>query len=260
MKFQSALMASVLVIFSAGNANAMTITFDNGTIQNSTSVSEVINSIDMVGILMVTAGFANGATETLTWGAFPDLCGPGCANIRGVTGSSGWSLYAGGGMSAAVWEYVQGSAPMITSLSLSGGNLAFDRGSSTPAGYTFSGIGTAGSSGGFGFQVDTTQAFGDGFADDPAGWAVTLANAVALNGAAPVGDLFKTLTINTGTGGFAGNFGFNMDVDSFVAAPTNPGGGGGTDPGPIPTPEPASAILLGSALLGLVAGRRRLSR
>ena len=42
------------------------------------------------------------------------------------------------------------------------------------------------------------------------------------------------------------------------------GGGGGTDPdpgpGPISTPEPASAILLGGALLGLAAGRRRLSR
>lgn len=258
MKFQSALMASVLVIFSAGNASAMTITFDNGTIQNSSSVEEVINSIDMVGTLMVTAGFTGGLTETLTWGAIPDPCGGSCPGYRGVIGASGWSLIASGGMSAALWQYKQNGAAEITSLTLSGGNLAFDRGSSTPAAYTFSGLGTAGSSGGFGFQVDTTQAFGDGFADDPAGWDVTLANAVALNGAAPVGDLFKTLTINTG--GFTGNFNFNMDVDSFVAAPTGPGGGGDPDPDPISTPEPASAILLGGALMGLAAGRRRLSR
>lgn len=44
---------------------------------------------------------------------------------------------------------------------------------------------------------------------------------------------------------------------SLTVTPPPPGGGGGTTPPPVSVPEPATAMLLGSRLLGFAALRRR---
>jgi hypothetical protein len=74
---------------------------------------------------------------------------------------------------------------------------------------------------------------------------------------------------NSGLAMFAefDNLSFNHYSDfasgQFAAtAETNPtpGGGGNTGGDGTPVPEPASIVLFGSALMGLVAGRKRFSR
>jgi hypothetical protein len=226
-------------------AGAMTIGFNSGTIQDTTSIVDTMTSIDLVGVLQVSATFADGSSQSLTWGAIPDPCGGACPGYRGVIGT-GWKMMGSGNTFAMQWQYFQTGAPAITSLNLTGTNIAFDQ--ATP------GPGTPGSSGGIGFIVDTNN---DGFADNPANWSVNQSNAVTLNGAAPVGDLYTNLNINFGSGGYTGNFYFLLDSDTYVPAAVTPpdnGGGGGTT-----VPEPSSIMLLGMGVLSLVARRQRIA-
>jgi hypothetical protein len=248
MRVRHAIVASVFLMLGVfiHSADAMTIVAIPGTVHDATSVVDTVTSIDMVGNLQLVATFLGGSTETLIWGVIPDPCGGSCPGYRGVEPASGWSLIGAGNTLAMLWQYKQGNAPAITSLSFSGTNLAFDR--------TLPNPGTTGSFAGHDFAPDTN---GDGVVDNPA-WAVTYSDAIGLNGAAPVGDLYARLNVDFGTSGYAGNFNFLQDTDTYVPAAINPGGGDGGGGGGTPVPEPASIVLLGGGLLGLVAGRRRL--
>ena len=156
---------------------------------------------------------------------------------------------ASGNTFASLWQFTGGTSA-VTSLTLSGPNIAFDRSLPAP--------GTAGSFQGVDFTPDLGvpgsifQKYGDGFADNPAGWIATYSNAIGLNGAAPLGDLYGGLTITFGTGGYSGDFGFLQDTDTFVPAATT-GGGGGT----AAVPEPSTLLLIGSGMAGLAMTRLR---
>ncbi|MBK8753168.1 MAG: PEP-CTERM sorting domain-containing protein [Candidatus Competibacteraceae bacterium] len=233
----SAALATLVLAASVSSANALTFVANPGTTQDAISVSDFMtsggNAPTMIG-LSVTATFG-ASSETLTWGSEPSNCGS--PTSAGVIGSD-WSLCATGNTFAALWLFT-GGATSITSLSFAGipSNIAFDRTVPNP--------GTAGSAQGLDFRPDIDN---DGFADNP-DWTVTYSNAIGLNGASPLNDLYGSLSINFGANGYAGNFSFLQDTDSFV--PSTSGGGGGT------IPEPASLALFGIGLAGLGFMRRR---
>lgn len=243
-------LCSSLLLAPWQKAEALTFSANPGTLQDVTSVNDVVTSLGMVGGLQVTANFANGQSDILTW-ALPPASSPYASllNFAGVAGSSagGWSLMASGNTFAGLW-YFDGGNSAITSMTIKGSNIAFDR--------TLPNPGTTGSFQGHDFAPDLGVAgsnifkYGDGFTDDPAGWTATYSDAIGLNGASPLGDLYGGLTITFGTGGYSGNFSFLQDTDTFVPGTTT--GGGGTS-----VPEPSTLLLLGSGMVGLAATRIR---
>jgi len=76
-------------------------------------------------------------------------------------------------------------------------------------------------------------------------WSYTNSDAISLNSAAPVGDLWGsiTLTYSDATNGFTGTAAFKLDTDKTLSSET---------------PEPATLTLFGLGLMGLgVYGRKR---
>ena len=251
------LILAVALAASVNSANALVVSATPGTLHNATSVTDFILSPAMAG-MPVTATFVGGGSDTRLWAPIP-VPPAVSANTAGVSGSAvpGWSLQGAGNTFAMIWqfcqtaEFAQGCAggpsgtsnASILSLTLSGfsTNIAFDR--SAPS------FGTAGSLQGLDFRVDTN---GDGLTDDPAGWTATYSDAIGLNGAAPLNDLYSTLTITFGANGYNGNFSFLQDTDSFVPGTGGGGNGGGN------VPEPATLFLFGMGLAGLAFAKARM--
>jgi hypothetical protein len=103
---------------------------------------------------------------------------------------------------------------------------------------------TTGSADGWAFGHDNSASYGNGF-----DITATYSGAVALNGDAPVGDLYRYLDINFTGDSFEKDdyLTFRADTDSLLYS---------GDIGPVP--EPSTILLMSTGVLGLVCfGRKR---
>lgn len=180
---------------------------------------------DMDG-LSITATFAGGFSQTLSWADTGPASG-------GVTGT-GWSLSLTGDSFGGLWSFTNTTSAQLDLLVLDGltAFTVFDRTLPSP--------GTPGSANGMDWNCSIVSA-----AVCLNDVTVTYDYEVSVGGAAAVGDLWQTVSVNFGTTGPNGDWSFVQDTDNDVRQTQ--------------VPEPSSLLLLGLALggLGLFARRRR---
>jgi hypothetical protein len=232
-------MAAVAAM-SVSSAQAATIlTQSVGTIYQTTDVDSDTSGNDMDGMRVTATVTRNGTTTQFTgiWGDVPGSPG----NDGGVAffGDNDFYLYIEGSAGDTnAWDLnfdYSGGQYRLNSLLFEGspGNVVFDR--------TFGGAnGTSGSNGGLDFA---------GFGSYSGNVTGHYYNAVGLNGAAPVGDLFANFLLSWSGDGLGENFyRFTLDADNARTTATQQ----------VPSvPEPTSMVLLGTGLVGLVSRMRR---
>lgn len=237
----SFLCALTGLTLAAGVADAATVSINANfapTASTTALTSATTNGAQMIGT-KVTAGFADGTSETVIWGTISPTAGA----------AIGTGIYVGvaGDTFNATWLlYNLNTTSLLTSLWIDAGagNTVFDRTNPAP--------GTNGSASGRDFTDGSGAAVSGSI-------VVTYSKAVALTGFSPLGDLFALMSLDlTGlTGGglsssVTNGYWFRQDTDNLSLA---------GDLVPIAeTPIPGAVFLMGSVLAagaGFGAWRRK---
>lgn len=250
--------ASTLFLLAAGllaapALRAQSVVLDAGTTYVTSGLSSASTTGSAMAGLQVTAVFADGASATGVWGDLgDDLFGVSTQRFRLAVGADAntgspfdfrWTLdnLWSGGLTQLV-------------LAGAGGRTVFD----------VNGDETLTENSALGIPLRFAGV--DPWTDSPyaATATATYRNAVALVGAAPLGDVFEQVDLLFGGASpLAGgsSIAFDLDTDSIGEGATlDPQGGAGGGGGPATTvPEPATVALVGGGLLllGGVRARRR---
>lgn len=235
---KAALAAAVALSgISTGALAATTYVFDGTNVSDIPGLTGFSTTGAMMGGMSVTVDFVGGGSETAIWAATGAVSG-------GAFGKN-WSLTESGdtfvGIDQAVqglWQFniADGSGLQIRKLTLSGnpGLTVFDVDTYDTCQYA----GQSEDQCSDGSARGSRLRFANGLIDA----TVTYSDIVSLNPAKPLGDIFHVVSMYFGEDGIRQSFAFDQDTDNDSR---------------YGTPEPGTLALLGVAMLGAAASRRR---
>lgn len=228
--FRHSLLVVILLTSVTSARAALTVAFDNGTLQDTAALTGFGTTGDLMAGMDVTAFFDDNSVEAVTWASlgFP----------AGQAVGTGWSLTESGDTFSSSWFLTNNRGVRMNRLLIDAGpgNTVFD---------TFFGnaFGSPGSARGTDF-TQTSGPFISGTA--------TYRDAVGIAGNAPVGDLFRFLDLQfTGTSMATGTvISYRTDTDNLLFA---------GDIQPV-IPEPTTFLVWSLLGLGAVGVKYRRNR
>jgi hypothetical protein len=243
------ILAAVLMLGTAGTASAANITQNTnvGTVYNTTSIQHQTYGDEMGGMTVV-------ATLIDSQGGLHQLNGVWTDGAFGVGGVINWvDLFGGDNFNLSAWGDTYGEDAWALNFRFDSetyrlGSLAFDgRPGNTVFDTRFGGaVGTAGSSLGRDFA---------GFDPYSGNITATYSNAVGLNGAAPIGDLYTNFLLSFGNGSYEQGLGQSRPLDPYRF--TLDTDNARTSLAQTAVPEPGSMMLLGTGLIAVASRMRR---